>query len=652
VSALERLTFGFAAAHEPKTPSQQALVREQYRALKVQIPIIYLLVVVAISGLHFAIEGDLGLGLNAPTAVGLFAAVRLYQWLGRSDAEPTSLEMWQRMRQTTFLTLVMCLAICGWCLVAAIRDPEPLISILLFGGLTAIGASFGLSSYPPAARIPLLVLAFPLSIAASLSDEPKFIVAAASLAVVSMLLLRVVGSNNRHLESLVASRAAIELEHGKTDEALQIASTAASTDYLTKLPNRRAFVAILLAKLAAAKHGSGFWLALVDLDQFKYVNDSFGHSAGDELLNIVADRISSAVPEIDLVARLGGDEFAIILSGPLSVRRADNLARSIIDGLNGPAKLDSCSVMVSACCGLTLIEGGHVETTSSALKRADIALYAAKSEGPGRYAIFDPEMETPRRRRAAIGRALQSLAPTQGLELAYQPIVDLRSGQVVALEALARWTHAELGAISPSEFIPAAEQLNLIGRLSDHLLEKALSDAIDWPPELKLAFNLSAVQLGDISCAAAVLSTLERRGFRAERLQVEVTETAFLRDIRTGAANINQLRSAGVQVVLDDFGAGYSSLSYLRQIKFDLIKLDGSLLASSESTDPQRSLIAAVIKLCQTVATPCIAEHVESEAQLQLLRRLGCDLGQGFYLGRPMPARLVRTCKQHIAAAL
>jgi EAL domain-containing protein (putative c-di-GMP-specific phosphodiesterase class I) len=222
----------------------------------------------------------------------------------------------------------------------------------------------------------------------------------------------------------------------------------------------------------------------------------------------------------------------------------------------------------------------------------------------------------------------------------------------VALEALARWTHAELGAISPSEFIPAAEQLNLIGRLSDYLLEQALSDAIDWPPDLKLAFNLSAVQLGDISCAGAVLSTLERRGFRAEKLQVEVTETAFLRNIRTGAANIKQLRSAGVQVVLDDFGAGYSSLSYLRQIQFDLIKLDGSLLASLESTNPQESLIAAVIKLCQTVRTPSIAEHVESEAQLRLLRSLGCDLGQGFYLGRPMPAHLARTCEQHIAAVL
>jgi diguanylate cyclase (GGDEF)-like protein len=526
--------------------------------------------------------------------------------------------------------------------VAAIRDPAPLISVLLFGGLTAIGASFGLSSYPPAARIPLLALAFPLSIAASLSDEPRFIVAAASLAVVSLLLLRVVGSNNRHLESLVASRAAIELEHSKTDEALQVASTAASTDYLTKLPNRRAFVASLMSRLAAAEEGAGFCLAVVDLDQFKFVNDSFGHSAGDELLNILAGRLSSAVPEIDLVARLGGDEFAMILSGADNVLEADQLARSILDRLNGPAQLDSCSVMISACCGLTLIDGGHGESTSSVLKRADIALYAAKREGSGRYAIFDPNMETLRRRRAAIGRALQSLTPTQGLELAYQPIVDLQSGRLVALEALARWNHPELGAVSPSEFIPVAEQLNLIGGLSDFLFEQALSDAQDWSPDLKLAFNLSTVQLGDVSCAGTLLSTLDRRGFSAERLQVEVTETAFLRNIGAGAANIERLRSAGVQVVLDDFGAGYSSLSYLRQIQFDLIKLDGSLLASLTHTDPQASLIAAVIRLCQTLGVPCITEHIETEAQLRLLRDLGCDFGQGFYLGKPLPKRLAR----------
>jgi diguanylate cyclase (GGDEF)-like protein len=643
VKALGRLTFSFGLTDEPQTPLEQSLIREQYKALRSQIPIIYLLVVVAISGLHFAIEGDLSFGVNAPSAVAIFATVRLYQWMRRSDADPTPLVMWRRMRQTTFLTLVVCLAICGWCLVAAIRDPEPLISVLLFGGLTAIGASFGLSSYPPAARIPLLVLAFPLSIAASLSDQPHFIVAAASLAVVSMLLLRVVGSNNRHLEGLVASRAAIEQEHLRTDKALQVASTAASTDYLTKLPNRRAFVAGLMSRLARAEEGSGFCLALVDLDQFKFVNDSFGHSAGDELLNHFAGRLSSAVPEIDFVARLGGDEFAVILSGADNVLQADHLAKSIIDGLNGPAKLDSCSVMVSACCGLTLIKGGQRETTSSALKRADIALYAAKREGPGRHAVFDPEMETPRRRRAAIGRALQSVTPNQGLELAYQPIFDLRSGQVVALEALARWTHPELGIVSPSEFIPAAEQLNLIGGLSDYLFEQALSDALDWSPNRKLAFNLSAVQLGDISCAGNVLRTLERRGYEAQRLQVEVTETAFLRNIKTGATNIEQLRSAGVQLVLDDFGAGYSSLSYLRQIRFDLIKLDGSLLASSEHTDPQTSLIAAVIRLCQTVEVPCIAEHIETQAQLQLLRNLGCKLGQGFYLGKPLPAHLARS---------
>jgi predicted signal transduction protein with EAL and GGDEF domain len=182
--------------------------------------------------------------------MGLFAAVRLYQWMGRAEADLTPFAMWRRIRQTTLLTLVLCLAICGWCLFSAVRDPEPLLSVLLFGGLTAIGASFGLSSYPPAARIPLLVLALPLSIAASLSDEPKFVVAAAGLAVVSLLLLRVVGSNNRHLESLVESRAAVELEHLKTDEALQVASAAASTDYLTKLPNRRAFVASLMSRLA------------------------------------------------------------------------------------------------------------------------------------------------------------------------------------------------------------------------------------------------------------------------------------------------------------------------------------------------------------------------------------------------------------------
>jgi diguanylate cyclase (GGDEF)-like protein len=637
MSLIERLRKEVVLAGKPTGDLGWALVKEQYKALRTQVPIIYLLAGAALSGLQFSIEGDLSFGFNPPSALAACALVRLYQWLKTPPAEVTPEYMWRRIRQTTWLTLVLCLAICAWCLASAERNPEPLMAILLFGGLTAIGASFGLSSHPPAARIPLIVVALPLAVAAFFSDDAQFVTAAISLAVVSLLLLRVIGSDNNHLESLVASRAAIELEQSRTSEALGGASRAASTDYLTKLPNRRAFVAHLATRLEVAAEGRGFCLALIDLDKFKLVNDSFGHSAGDDLLQVVAARLASAVSDKACLARLGGDEFAVIFPEADTPLEAQRLGSEVLRTLNGPVDRSDYRFMISACCGLTIINTERAETTSTALKQADIALYHAKTEGAGCLALFNAGMEVPRKRQSALGKALQVPAAFSDIKLAFQPIVDLKSERIVAVEALARWAHKDLGNISPGEFIPVAEQLNLIGSLSEHLLKQAVNAALKWRPEVKLAFNLSAVQLRDKACSRSVLQALEESDFDPRRFQVEVTETAFLADFAVGGRNLEDLRCAGIQVILDDFGAGYSSISYLRKIRFDLIKLDGSLIASAEDTTERRLLLGAVIRFCQTMRIPCIAEHIETEGQLQLLRKLGCDFGQGFLLGQPSP---------------
>jgi diguanylate cyclase (GGDEF)-like protein len=642
VKAIEVLRRDYFQPDEPETAIECALVRERYLALRPQIPIIYLLAVIALCGLQFAIEEKLVLGLNPPSILAGCAIVRLAQWLRRPTDEVTVNSMWRRMRQTTWLTLLVCVLICIWCLYSAQRAPQDIISVLLLGGLTAIGATFGLSSHPAAARIPLIVLALPLAAGALLSTNVQFVAAAISLAVVALLLLRVLEINNEHLEGLITSKDIIAHEQNRTGIALKDASDAATTDFLTELANRRAFMASLTAKLEGARSGCGFALALIDLDRFKLINDSFGHTTGDELLRIVARRLMEAAPDRAHVARLGGDEFAVLLPDINEVAATRLAGDRIVSLLNGPAAFNDSQFTISGCCGLTIVQTAHSETTSSVLAQADIALYHAKRNGSGQLAMFEPQMDAPRKRRAQIGRALQAPATFSGIDLAFQPIVNLRSGRVLAYEALARWTHHELGNIEPADFIPVAEQLNLIGALSGNLLKKAACEAVRWPEPIKLSFNLSAVQLCSASSAQTIITETRRAGLDPERLQVEVTETALLGDFGKARENLHALKAEGVTIVLDDFGAGYSSISYLKEIQFDLIKLDGSLIASSNDTVERQRLLGAVIGLCNGMQVPCVAEHIEEKEQARMLLELGCELGQGYWLQKPMPGAAMR----------
>ncbi len=637
MKALEVIRRDYLKAKEPTTTIESALVRERYLTLQRQIPIIYLLAVVAVCGLQFTIEGYLAVGLNPPTVLAGCAVFRLFQWLRRPAGELSINAMWRRLQQTTWLTLVICFSICLWCLYSAQRDTGSLISILLFAGLTALGAAFGLSSHPSAARIPLVVVALPLSAAALLSSDLQFVAAAVSLAVVALLLLRLVEINSRNFDGLITSRVIINREQKRTELALSAASTAATTDFLTSLPNRRAFVAALATKLdeARAKPKSGFALALVDLDRFKFTNDSFGHSTGDQMLRTVAARLTQAVPEKVLVARLGGDEFAIILPDLNELDAAKLAGDRVMALLNGPVEIDGSQFIISACCGLTLVSFENPQTSSSVLAHADIALYHAKTSGSGQLAVFKPEMEAPRKRRAQIERALQLPSAFANIDLVFQPIVELRTGRVSAHEALARWTEPQLGSIEPADFIPVAEQLNLIRPLSGHLFEKALFEAIHWPEPIKLSFNLSAIELCSTSSAQLILKAMRDSGFDPTRLQVEVTETALLGDFATARKNLHALKLAGVLIILDDFGAGYASISYLKEIQFDLIKLDGSLIASSRDTLERQRLLAALLGFCRAMQIPCVAEHVESEEQFEMLLGLGCEFGQGYWLAKP-----------------
>ena len=632
-------------AGEIETPTGRAIVEERFLALRRQIPIIYLLALINLFGLQIVASGAITIGLNPPTCLAVCALVRMGQWL-RAPRSLSHENMLRRLRQTFWIAAIACSAICIWCLQLLEEGPDTRLPVLLFGSMTAIGASYGLSSFPAAARLPLLVLALPLAGKAMLSNDTQFLGGALSLSVVALLILRLLNVHNRHFMDLILSRAKIAQAQERAENARRAANEAATTDFLTGLPNRRAFVAAIDTELKRIDRRGRFTVAIVDLDRFKPINDTFGHATGDELLRTVAARLVEAVGHEAIVARLGGDEFAAMFSSIDHAAAARLAGDRILAVLNRPAKIGGRQFAVSASCGVAVSSRGRSSVGSRILAQADIALYRAKTEAPGTVALFERGMEAPRRRRARLERSLQLPETHDKFDLVFQPIVDLRTGRVIAQEALARWTDSELGEVSPAEFVPIAEQLNVIGGLSNGLLRKALSEAVHWPAPVRLSFNLSAVQLCSEGSVETILNALECAGFPPERLQVEVTETALLADFAKASANLHRLRSNGVTVVLDDFGAGYASISYLREMQFDQIKLDGSLVKGAQDCPDRERLLGAVIGLCQALGVSCVAEHIETEEQLKLLLRLGCGAGQGYWLHRPMSGEAARRLGQ------
>jgi len=636
-SSLQDLMQRFIGA-DLSTVSGRALVEERFWSLRRQIPIIYLLGFVNLSAMELASNGKLSPGVNLPTFIAACGLLRVWHWF-RPRAEISHELMVGRMKQTVWFAAAVCLAVCMRCLqLFAVGDAASNMAVMLFGGLTAIGVAYGLTALPAAGRIPLVLIIGPLSFEALLSDDAHFAGAAFGLVVAAALTMRLLGAHSKHFTEVIRSRSAVEREQQQVQLAHHEALVAATTDFLTGLPNRRAFVAAMDMAASKKKRDAFFAVAILDLDRFKTVNDTFGHAAGDNLLKEVAVRLDRTVGKRGLVARLGGDEFGILLPDVRSAKVAETIGREILAGVTGSVWIEGREIPTCACCGLAISQPRELKSPSRLMADADLALYQAKASPSHGLAVFENHMEAPRRRQMQIEGALLAPQVLENLRVVFQPIFDLRNGQVIAHEALARWSDPELGAIPPAEFVPIAEQLNLIDKINNHLMAIAFAKARDWPANVKLSFNLSAVQLCSAGTAKCVLDALESAGLNPARLQVEVTETALLGDFERARATLTELRDAGATIVLDDFGAGYASIGYLRELRFDQIKLDGSIVTMAQHGIDGMRLLQAVIGLCEILGVSTIAEHVESEALMKLVIDLGCTGGQGFWLMAPVPA--------------
>jgi len=408
-------------------------------------------------------------------------------------------------------------------------------------------------------------------------------------------------------------------------------------DALTDLPNRMMFRERLDEQLAWVHRGASLAVLYLDLDHFKAVNDTLGHPVGDELLVTIAGRLRSCVRDTDLVARLGGDEFAIIQTGIEQAADVTTLIARVQEAVRQPLDFGGQHVVSDTSIGIAMAPDDGDEA-DRLLKNADLALYAAKANGRGTYQFFEPRMDARAKARRALEFDLREAIMCGSFELHYQPIVDITQDAVVSYEALLRWRHPVRGMVPPSEFIPLAEETGLVNQLGEWVLTTACRDAAGWPHDIKVAVNVSPVQIKSPGLVLNIVRILAESGLHAGRLELEITETVLIQDDEATLSVLHNLRDLGVRVAMDDFGTGFSSLSYLHRFPFDKIKIDRCFINNLPDDKGSVATTKAIIGIAKARDITTTAEGVETGAQRQILAKLGCDQIQGFLISAARPA--------------
>lgn len=465
-----------------------------------------------------------------------------------------------------------------------------------------------------------------------IAANPEYEVDSVILAIVQSTIGIAVFASRRYIELRRAS-AARRLAEGQVHEL-------AYHDMLTGLPNRRALNE-QLALLPAGNSGQCMALIFVDLDRFKSVNDLHGHTTGDRLLRLAAERMREELGEGRTVYRLGGDEFAVLVELRGAHDDAAHVAaRHIVEHMAEPFNDGGLVHHIGASAGISVYPA-DASDGDALVRAADVALYRAKHAGRGRYRSFELAMDAQIKQRALLEQQMREGIALGAFVPYYQPLIDLQTGRTNGFELLARWNRAEDEPIGPEQFIPIAEECGLIGDLLLGLLDRACVDARYWDPSLTIAINISPVQLKDPWLSEKILAVLANHGFPAQRISIEITENAIIADEENARRTILSLKNQGMRIGLDDFGTGYSSLHHLRLLPFDKIKIDKSFVSQIAEDPEALKLVKAILGLAQSLDLPVIAEGIESPVVAGMLKALGCAQGQGYLFGRAMPAAAI-----------
>jgi len=521
-----------------------------------------------------------------------------------------------------------------------------------FGPGDYFGEGSLIRDVPPSVTItvtePSELLEFPREALRVVMDaHPSF-----SLAFVQALLSETMGrlqatnqlfADNRSLAQQLAQTVhMLDGALGQVQDSEERMRFLASHDPLTRLGNRALLQDRLEAAMQQAKRaGKHFALHMIDLDNFKEINDLHGHSAGDRVLTTVADRIGKITRSVDTIARLGGDEFSVLqdINEHDNAEKAGALAERLINGLSAPIQVDSLELQVGASVGVALFPDDGT-ASDDLLRNADLALYRAKNEGRGRYTFFTPALGEQAMRAAVVKSSLRHAIAVGQLSVYYQPKADLRSGEIIGAEALVRWQHPEHGLISPSEFVPVAERSGLIGALGEFVLNEACSTTAQLRRNgmrgFTIAVNLSPVQFRVQDVNALVDDALAATKLPADALELEVTETTLMQDVDDTLRSLRALQDQGVSIAVDDFGTGYSSMAYLKKLAAKTLKIDRSFVDGCAEQSEDQQIVRAIVDLAHNLGMHVVAEGIESVDQVSTLQRMRCDAAQGYLIAKPL----------------
>ncbi|WP_239806495.1 putative bifunctional diguanylate cyclase/phosphodiesterase [Croceicoccus hydrothermalis] len=606
-----------------------ALAIAQHDELQRQIPMLYAVLsvnAVAVAATHFHVA-PLYMTLWIPLVLVTMSIVRAIAWRFRPRMNVNGAGAIRMLRRTTLLAAFIAFAYVSWSLALySFAQDEQRAHVALFIATTVIGCIACLTYLPQAAMLVTVIVMVPyLSYQLSMGG-PIYTAIAFNILLVLIMLIRVLLNNYHGFQKLVEARIESERLH---EEVTHLANT----DTLTGLPNRRYFFAKSTALMERCAHdGTPLVFGTIDLDRFKAANDTFGHALCDTLLAAVAERLCEALGEDAMIARLGGDEFAFVLQTDL--HSAQRMAQAACRKIGQAFFLGDTRITVGASCGLAICGDEHADIVSL-YDQADYALYYAKNHERGSSITYSAELDQTMRFERQLETALQNADYEAEFDIVLQPIVRLSDFHVIGGETLARWNSPTLGPVEPAVFIPVAERLGLINRLSLVLLGKMLRALGQMPRNVVLGFNLSAYDLASEETVAAIVDSIRGSGADASRIVLELTETAMLRDLDLARSAMEEFHALGARIALDDFGTGQSSLSYLHKLPIDVVKLDRSFIVESR-IKRSRDLLQAVITLCRTMGLPCVAEGVEETEQLNMLRVMGCDNIQGHLFSAPM----------------
>lgn len=613
----------------------EGVIVAQFQSFATKMPAFYLTVAIMMLSTAYTFDGTAPnwLALGIPGCFSFLAVWRGHWWWRRRALLPSEPEARQHLSRATIVLVLSVMAIVSTeVALFSWADFPRRYFVLVHLVFIAVAGFFCLMHLRLAATIVAVTAAAPaIWLSYSMGQPSDHAIALNGLVMAVLMVLTMVRYHGDFIH-LVRSR-------GETIRLSKENLRLANTDTLTGLQNRRQFFDALQAKARIPSDGVAacFAVGIMDLDGFKPVNDTHGHGVGDAVLAAVAARLMCHSEEVMHLCRVGGDEFAFVVPGARDEAALLKLGQSLIDAVCRPIQVSDLVTSVGCSIGFAVYPD-VAETADLLYERADYALYHAKRSGRARAVLFSEEHQRLIREQGAIEQTLRRANLEAEFYPEFQPIVDAESGRTVGFECLARWSSPTLGEISPSVFIPVAEQAGIIGNLTPVILRKALEAAREWPAEIHLSFNASPYDIASLSCITAIIRLIQESTVAPQRIAMEITESALLHNFAQANAHIAMLRDIGVMISLDDFGTGYSSLSYLHALRFDKIKIDRSFIRDIETNPASKNIVRSVIALCRDMDLSCVVEGVETDEQLQIVQQLGGNVIQGFIFSRPISA--------------